>query len=114
MKRGTIINCHLTGSVTGNFPKSLTNESYISGPSWLKDDTLPDSFLAKSKRRKLTDLLLLEVGFKLVFKKEQLNNFRLTEDFGLVLHMPLKFWVCFSAVSKFFILACLPLKTSSG
>lgn len=63
----------------------------------------------KNKLRELTDLLSCEAGFKRVFKKGQLN-FRLMEDFVLVLDLPLKFWVCFSAVSKFFNLARLPLK----
>lgn len=69
-----------TRSLTGtwqkcywNLPSSLTNECCTRGPTWLKDDTLLDSSLAKSRGRELTDLMSCEDGVRLVFKKSSLK-----------------------------------------
>lgn len=74
----------MTKVLLENFPKSLANESYI-GAYFGSKMTLPCSFLAERKCGELTDLLSCEAGFKLVFNKMQLNNFRLMEDLGLII-----------------------------
>lgn len=103
----------MTKVLLENFPKSLANESYI-GAYFGSKMTLPGSFLAERKCGELTDLLSYEAGFKLVFNKVQLNNFRLMEDLGLILAVPLKLWVCFStAFFSLLVLVCLSLTASS-
>lgn len=103
----------MTKVLLENFPKSLANESYI-GAYFGSKMTLPGSFLAERKCGELTDLLSYEAGFKLVFNKMQLNNFRLMEDLGLIIScafetLGLLQYCLFSLL----ILVCLSLTASS-